>query len=304
MRKLNYHLVDVFTNEMFGGNQLAVFTDCENLPASYMQKIAKELNLAESTFVLPPKDSSHDHWVRIFTPATELPMAGHPTVGTAFVLVQQDASLGESQQLRFMEGVGVIPVHVQIDNGATSLITMQQPLPEFGSHFTDRQLMADILSLKIDAIDPNTPCEVVSTGLPFLFVPITSLDEIRRIRLRLDLWEQALKGFEAPQIFVFTQETERADSTVHSRMFAPALGIMEDPATGSASGPLGSYLVKHGLVSVEDATEIVSEQGFEMGRPSIIRISISQENNQISRVTVGGECVAVGAGYINLNVAS
>jgi trans-2,3-dihydro-3-hydroxyanthranilate isomerase len=307
MKKLHYHLVDVFTDRPFGGNQLAVFSDGRDLSPQVMQQLAKELNLSETTFVLPPQDPGNDFWVRIFTPAVEMPMAGHPTVGTAFVLGREKLieQAGPETTIRFEEGVGVIPVRVQWQNGQPALIRMSQPLPEFGPEFPDRQLIAKMLSLEPDELDPDFPLQVVSCGVPFLFVPLRNLAAIRRARLRLDLWEKQLKNFASPHLFLLTTETELENSTVHCRMFAPALGIAEDPATGAASGPLGCYLVKYDRRPQtadrrNKRLSFISEQGFEMGRPSLIHIEIEQENDQITGVTVGGRCVFMGEGYFEL----
>jgi len=178
---------------------------------------------------------------------------------------------------------------------------MSQPLPEFGPEFSDQAMMADMLSIDPTGIDPNYPLQVVSCGVPFLYVPLKNLATIRQIKLRYDLWEQRLKDFASPHLFVFTLETELENSTVHCRMFAPALGIAEDPATGAASGPLGCYLVKYGLVKQTRQVALVSEQGFEIGRPSLIHIEVEQENERITAVTVGGQCVYIGEGYLQLS---
>ncbi len=301
MRKLRYHLIDVFTDRPFGGNQLAVFTNGRGLPAGTMQQIAKELNFSETTFVLPPREAGNDFWVRIFTPAVEMPTAGHPTIGTAFVLALDHLVELESQEttIHFEEGVGVIPIRIQKENGLPTLIKMSQPLPEFGPEFTDRAMIAEMLSLDLADIDPAYPLQVVSCGVPFLFVPLKNLAAIRQIKLRLDIWERQLKDFASPHLFVFTQEAELKKSTVHSRMFAPALGIAEDPATGIAGGPLGCYLVKYGLVPQQKRVSFINEQGFEIGRPSLIQIEIEQEGDRITGVVVGGQCVYMGEGFIN-----
>ncbi|MBI1879235.1 MAG: PhzF family phenazine biosynthesis protein [Chloroflexi bacterium] len=315
MRKLHYNLVDVFTQQPFGGNQLAVFTDGREVSASLMQRLARELNFSETTFVLPPQEAGNDFWVRIFTPATELPIAGHPTVGTAFVLALEqliDAS-GPETTIHFEEGVGVIPIRVQWENGQPALIKMSQPLPDFGPEFTDRAVMAEMLSIDPGGIAPNYPLQVVSCGLPFLYVPLKNLAAMRQVKLRYDLWEQHLQDFASPHLFVFTPETELENSAVHCRMFAPALGIVEDPATGVASGPLGCYLVKYGLVRTDRRPQtadlnnkkqisFISEQGFEIGRPSLIHIEIEQAAEKITAVTVGGQCVHMGEGYFEVAV--
>lgn len=305
MRKLRYRLLDVFTNRAFGGNQLAVFTDVRGVPAQMMQSIAKELNLSETTFVLPPKDPANDYRVRIFAPAVELPMAGHPTIGTSFVLAT-DHMVERSERittLRLEEGVGTIPVNIEWEDGHPAFIEMSQPLPTFGSRFTDAGAIAEMLSLETEAItDTNLPLDVVSCGVPFLFVPLRDLQAVRRIRFRLDVWERVLRDFEASHVFVFTRETEVEGSTVHSRMFAPASGISEDPATGGASGPLGCYLVRHKVLPPARKVECVSEQGLEMGRPSFIKIRIDQnDEGEISAVRVGGRCHSMGEGYLEIN---
>lgn len=151
-------------------------------------------------------------------------------------------------------------------------------------------------------LDTTLPLEVVSCGVPFLFVPVKSLEAIRAIRFRLDVWERVLRDFAAPHVFVFTQEVVLPDSTVHSRMFAPAMGIAEDPATGAASGPLGCYLVRHGLVQPAEvgSSQMVSEQGFELGRPSLVQVKIELDGQHITDVSIGGQCYFMGKGWITL----
>ena len=304
MKQLHYCLVDVFTNRPFGGNQLAVFPDARGLTPEIMQALAKELNLSESAFVFPAQDAASDYRVRFFTPAVELPMAGHPTVGTAFVLADQGMTqlVEPETTITFEEGVGVVPVALSVQEGRVHLIQMRQPLPTFGPVFTDREAIAQMLSLDPALLDVALPLEVVSCGVPFLFVPIKNLEAIRAIRFRLDIWERVLRDFAAPHVFVFTQEVVLPDSTVHSRMFAPAMGIAEDPATGAASGPLGCYLVRHGLVQPArtGSSQMVSEQGFELGRPSLVQVKIELDGHHITDVSIGGQCTFMGKGWITL----
>jgi trans-2,3-dihydro-3-hydroxyanthranilate isomerase len=304
MKQLHYCLVDVFTNQPFGGNQLAVFPDARGLPPEIMQALAKELNLSESAFVLPAQDAAANYRVRFFTPVVELPMAGHPTIGTAFVLAHEGMiQLVEAETtITFEEGVGVVPITLFTQKGQLHFIQMRQPLPTFGPVFTDREAIANMLSLDLALLDPTLPLEVVSCGVPFLFVPIKSLEAIGAIRFRLDVWESVLRDFVAPHVFVFTQEVVLPDSTVHSRMFAPAMGIAEDPATGAASGPLGCYLVRHGLAQSAEAgsSQIISEQGFELGRPSLVLVKIEQDGQHITGVSIGGQCYFMGKGLITL----
>ena len=300
MRAYNYQLLDVFTNQAFGGNQLAVFTDAEDLSPTTMQQFAKELNLAEITFVLPPQDKRDDFHIRIFTPAIELPMAGHPTVGTAYMLAKMGLiPLDESPKVvRFEEQVGVIEVTIQHDVGDIQQIQMRQPLPEFKTIFEDKQAFAKLLSIDVTGIHDDLPIQVVTTGVPFVFIPIRDLAAMRQLKVRLDVWESLLKDTDSRHIFTFSMETETQEATVHSRMFAPAMGIPEDPATGAASGPLGAYLAKYNLVT--DTRNILSEQGMEMGRPSFIHIDIGYANDEFQHVIIGGECVHMGEGTLFL----
>ena len=302
MRKLRYHLVDVFTERAFGGNQLAVCTDGRDLSSELMQAIAKEFNLSETTFVLPPVDASNNYRVRIFTPSSELPMAGHPTVGTSFILARERMLEvgGDETAIKLEEGVGTIPVQLNFKDGQPDLIWMQQPLPKFGPRLEDVRGVAEMLSIAPDDIEESLPIEVVSCGVPFLYVPLKSLQAARSIRFRLDVWEKLLGNLGVSEVFVFTKETELDGSSVHSRMFAPALGIREDPATGAASGPLGCYLVRHKVLPTSQRSEFTSEQGIEMGRPSIIKIVIEQEAGEISRVRIGGHCVFMGEGHLEI----
>ncbi len=302
MAKLRYHLVDVFTNRMFGGNPLAVFTDGIGVTDSTMQLLAKEMNLSETTFVLPPDDPANDYKVRIFTPTKELPMAGHPTVGTSFVLAHEGMvdEAWEELQIGLEEKVGLIPVSLMFKDGAPDMIWMTQPRPTFGPVFDDTAVIAEMLSIEPGAINADLPIEVVSCGVPFLFVPVRDLETMRRIHFHANVCKEALEPLGLSEVFVFAPEVENAGSTVHSRMFAPDLGVPEDPATGGASGPLGSYLVHHGVVAASPSAYIISEQGIEMGRPSFIHIQIEQHNGEITSVRVGGQAVYVGGGEIEL----
>jgi trans-2,3-dihydro-3-hydroxyanthranilate isomerase len=304
VRKLQYRIVDVFTDCMFGGNPLAVFLDGRGVNDTEMQALAREMNLSETTFVLPPDDPSNDFRVRIFTPGRELPMAGHPTIGTAFVLAREKMlpAGGDTLLIRLEEKVGPIPVRLEMKNGVPDKIWMTQPRPTFGPVFPNSVAVAEMLGIDPADIRNDLPIEVVSCGMPFLFVPVRDLATMRRLNFNKDLSHRALESLEVSEVFAFAMEVENTGSTVHSRMFAPELGIPEDPATGGASGPLGSYLVRHGVVTAQPKASIVSEQGIEMGRPSFIHIEITQEANEITEVKVGGQTVFVGGGEIELGM--
>jgi trans-2,3-dihydro-3-hydroxyanthranilate isomerase len=229
-------------------------------------------------------------------------MAGHPTVGTSFILAREHMIKPDPVEtsIKLEEGVGTIPVSINFKDGQPDLIWMQQPLPAFGPRVEDTRLIAEMLSLSPEAIETSWPIEVVSCGVPFLYVPLKDLQAARSVRFRLDVGERALKGLGVTEVFIFTKETELEGSSVHSRMFAPLIGIQEDPATGAASGPLGCYLVQHKVFPTSQRAEFTSEQGIEMGRPSIIKIIIEQEESRVSRVLIGGQCVFMGEGYLEV----
>ena len=299
MSSARYLLVDVFTDEPFGGNQLAVFLDGGDVPDRWMQRIARELNLSETTYLLPPEDPAHVGRLRIFTPLEELPMAGHPTVGSAFALAA-DGRIAAPTTIVFEEGVGPVPVEVEGAADRPTGAVMVQPLPGFGPRFDDRPAIAAMLTLEAADLAPDLPLEVVSCGVPYLIVPLASLAAVQRAKLRLDLWEDLLGGFASRHVYLFSRETLGDDATVHARMFAPAAGVPEDPATGSAGGPLGCYLVRHGRVPAGDRVPVVCEQGYEIGRPSRMEIAISGDRDAIREVRVGGGCVLVGEGRMRI----
>jgi trans-2,3-dihydro-3-hydroxyanthranilate isomerase len=292
MTRHEYRLVDVFTDKAFAGNPLAVFTDPGvgapdglgvpgKLDAKSMQAIAKELHLSETTFVLPPTSGAADHRVRIFTPDVELPFAGHPTLGTAYVLAD-----GEDGTTRLEEGIGVIRVTIR-----DGFVQMEQPLPTFTGTTVMRKTAAEALGLAIEEVRSDVPIQMGSSGLPYLFVPLANLKAIRRARRPAAL---------DANVYVFAMSGERSGSHVHGRMFDQGLGIGEDPATGSAQGPLGAYIVAHELVPVAPTTRIRSEQGFEIGRPSILEIEVERAGAAVTAVRVGGRCVPMGGGWLDV----
>ncbi|MBT2569680.1 PhzF family phenazine biosynthesis protein [Planococcus sp. ISL-110] len=303
MQTLRYTLVDVFTTETFGGNPLAVFHDGSGVDSKTMQQIANELNLSETAFICPPKKPHNQISLRIFTPQVELPIAGHPTIGTAFVMAYLKMLPSQHGLNRWIieEGLGDITVTVQKEGEKISKVEMIQPLPVFGEILTRQALVADLLSLPKGELDTRFPIQTISSGLPFLFVPIRSLAAIKEINFRTDVWERHFSGIPDRQhIFAFTTETEHDTSTVHCRMFAPAMGIPEDPATGAACGPLGAFLVEHGVIdsSEEESYSIRSEQGIEMGRPSFIDITITKKKQKYQEVKIGGTAIVIGQGEL------
>lgn len=303
MKRYDYVLLDVFTHRAFGGNPLAVFSDARGLSGQQMQALANELNLSETTFVLPPEDPANDFKVRIFTAQIEMPMAGHPTIGTAFTLaargmVEPD---GPETTVRFEEKVGLVPVKIRWEKGKAVFCQMQQNLPEFGPVVSDKKQVADILSLPLDAIDDTLPLEVVSCGVPYLIVPLKRLADIEKIQVRPELVGQLKPAINDANLYVFTRHCVTDQARLHSRMFWWEKGVCtEDAATGSASGPLGCYAARHNLFGPAARLELTNEQGFEMNRPSCIKIEIERAGEEITAVKVGGEAHLMGGGYFEI----
>lgn len=299
MQFLHY---DVFTDRRFEGNQLAVFPDARGVPAELMQTIAREMNFSESTFILPPESSDTDVRMRIFTPGRELPMAGHPTIGSTFAL----AHLGVIAPGReaFVFGLGVGPTRVELSwaGDALSFAWMDQRPPDYRPPASPPSDVIAAVGLDPAAVDATgLPVEEISCGTPFIFVPVATraaVDAAEPDMARMKRLQSAF-GSHHRSVFIFSTEPMDAGVTAYSRMFAPGLGVAEDPATGGASGPLGSYLVKHGLVPRERARDMVSLQGVKMGRPSRIHMRITQDAaGAITRVQVGGTAVRVGQGTL------
>jgi trans-2,3-dihydro-3-hydroxyanthranilate isomerase len=279
----DYRIVDVFTNVAFGGNPLAVFPEATGIDPASFQKIARELNLSETTFVLPPSRPDCDVRVRIFTPATELPMAGHPTVGTAFVLDRGD-------RIVFEEGVGPIVV----ERIGAARWRMTQPRPVFGEPLRERAALAAALGIGQEDLAAELPAQPVSTGVPFLIVPLRDRAALARLALRAELWRALSAGVQGLYAF-----TSLGDGEAQSRMLG-VTGIAEDPATGSAAGPLGAYLVHHRVVAAGAPARILVRQGVEMGRPSEIHVEVEGGPEAPRCARVAGDCVALGHGVLTL----
>ncbi|HEU6450861.1 MAG TPA: PhzF family phenazine biosynthesis protein [Gemmatimonadaceae bacterium] len=298
---------DIFTSRVFGGNPLAVFPDAREIPEESLQQIASEFNLSETVFILPPADSSHTRRLRIFTPAAEIPFAGHPTVGAAFVLATlgEIALEGAETRVVFEEGVGPVPVLIRARDGKPTFTQLTTAVrPEIGPPAPGRSILADILSLEpADILGGMTAPQAVSCGLPFLIVPLKDRDAVRRAKVRLDHWESSLRMYWAPSIMVFARDAELEGSDIRARVFVPGLAVPEDPATGSAAAALGAYL---GARDTTGATQLhyVVEQGFEMGRPSILEIDVEKADGNVTTVRVGGEAVMVSEGEITVPVGA
>lgn len=300
-RSYRYLHYDVFTDHLFGGNQLAVFLDGRGLSTETMQAIAKEMNFSETTFVLPSEKTGTDVRMRIFTPGEELPMAGHPTIGSAFALAR--AGVIERGRERFVFGLGIGPVPVTLSwkGEDLSFAWMSQAKPAFGAPLSNPAAAAAALSVPPPAVaGTGLPAQVVSCGVPFLFVPLTSRAAVDNATVNRNALDDLLRSSNsgAHGVFLFSAERGGDRATVYSRMFAPGLGVSEDPATGSASGPLGCYLVQHKVVSPAKAGTMLSLQGVKMGRPSHVHIAIGLDKGEITKVRVGGESVLAGEGTL------
>jgi predicted PhzF superfamily epimerase YddE/YHI9 len=386
-----YLHLDVFTDRAFGGNQLAVFPQPAGLDTATMQAITREMNYSECTFVFPPEDARTAVRVRIFTPARELPMAGHPTVGTAFALAHEGVIPPGQEEVVFGLGIGPTTVRLRWEDSHRSrgpqrgcraggpaedrrshsggmpgqagresedrrshsggmpglqagresedrrshsggmpgqagresedrrshsgetpglqagretrrlaFAEMQQRPPTFGEPVAEIAAVAAALNLEArDVAAARSPVQTVSCGIPFLFVPLATRDAVDRAMVDQAALTRLCRALGiAEEVFIFSTEPGDDGATAYSRMFAPGLGVTEDPATGSASGPLGCYLVRHGLVPPGQAGQIVSVQGVKMQRPSRIHIAIGVQGDTIADVRVGGQAVLVGEGVL------
>ncbi len=299
---LQFYQADVFTNEPFGGNPLAVFPDAGALSDRDFQQIAREMNLSETVFVLPPTDAGAQAKIRIFTPSQEIPFAGHPVLGTFYVLgLLQRLPLKEPLTKIFYEcHIGVFPLELIILRGQIEQVVMSQPAPEFLEVVNDIETLYQLAKAlgipKSQITDLPFPVEVVSTGLPVLIVPIRTLTAVKSIEANHDAIREVCARVGTNGILVYTTMTLEEESTVHTRMFAAPIGIPEDPATGSASGALGAYLVKNGVVEVGPTTEVVIEQGYEIDRPSRILVQVFSDDDMIQEIKVGGQVVMVAEG--------
>jgi trans-2,3-dihydro-3-hydroxyanthranilate isomerase len=309
-RQYQFTQLDVFTETPFTGNPLAVFPDGQGLTDEQMQQIAREMNLSETVFVLPPTDPAALRKLRIFTPSQELPMAGHPVVGTWNFLAREgvvpvpEGGTGWTQVMQEI-GIGTLPVDIEFREGRPVSVVMTQGIFAHGAPVEDPHERADIergLGLAPEDFDQSLPIQAVSTGIYALAVPLKSLDALGRCRVNSQLLSDAYLRAGAVGCLPFARESfDGPPALVHSRFFAPADTISEDPATGSAAGSLAAYLVHHGGVPTEPVDGTYSftiEQGDFMKRPSRINVSVTGQPGQVERVRVGGPAVVVAAGQV------
>ncbi len=301
-RKIPFTLVDVFTSRPFGGNQLAVFTDAATLSASEMQELAHEMNFSESTFVMPPESAGAARRVRIFTPKREMPMAGHPTVGTTWVLASRGEIALESANVDATLQLGIGPVTVTIEStgGKPDFVWMAHREPEFGAKRRDRARIARALGIAAADIREDLPIQIVSTGFSFTFVPLKTIDALGKCASNVAAHTALLKpGEHSLPLYAFVAN-ESGEFSAQSRMFSPHDGVPEDPATGSAAAPLGAYAATYGLIKPQPSHSFLIQQGVEMGRPSEIRVEVVRKTSGAFAIRIGGRCAIVGEGAMFL----
>ncbi|WP_018131563.1 PhzF family phenazine biosynthesis protein [Effusibacillus pohliae] len=292
MHRLPFFIVDVFAEAKYAGNQLAVFRGAGGLSTAEMQKIAREMNYSETTFLLSDEQQNGGYDVRIFTPEEEVPFAGHPTLGTAFV-IQREIAGKAADTIVLNLRVGQIPVTFGGAGGENDLLWMKQNQPVFGET-VDPQRIAKVLSIEEEDIDHRFPVQEVSTGLPSLIVPLNSLDAVKRSRTNRDEYFALVDKLQAKAILVFCPETYSSQNQVNARVFGDYFGVPEDPATGSANGNLAGYLVKHRYFG-RTQIDLRVEQGYEIGRPSLLYLRAEEKAAGIE-VSVGGHVVMVAKG--------
>lgn len=300
---VSFEQVDVFTDRPFAGNPLCVVSDGAGLSTEQMQAIAREMNLSETTFVLPPTDPKAAYWMRIFTPAREIPFAGHPSVGTAYVMAAAGRFPLREPVTRIYQqvGIGTLPLDIEVAHGRPGRVIMTQGKPTFGAVLRDWGPIADALGVDASTLAQSAlPTQVVSTGLAHLMVPLPDLNTAGRLRPNVALLDSLLQTTGALGCFAFCLQATAPDTLAHARMFAPGAGVPEDPATGSAAGPLGAYLAVHGVLS-KTQTAFVLEQGIEMGRPSRLWVEVVRDATGMpTTIRVGGTTVPVIRGTIEV----
>jgi len=289
-------IVDVFAEEKSAGNQLAVVRDAKQLSTTEMQKIAMEMHFSETSFILFDKKRQGGYDVRIFTPETELPFAGHPTLGTAYVILQEVIKKQVNKIILNLK-VGQIPVTPKYNaEGQPDILWMKQKQPTFGQTFK-AETIAQVLNLTATDIETAFPIQEVSTGVPDIIVPLKTLSAVKRAKINQDKYAQLIQNTPAKSIFIFSPETYHGNNHLNARMFADYYGVPEDPATGSANGCLAAYLVKHNYFD-QASINIRVEQGYEIGRPSLLLLKAKQNREGKIDVNVGGKVIPVAKGQL------
>jgi trans-2,3-dihydro-3-hydroxyanthranilate isomerase len=295
---MHFSTLDVFTDRPFGGNPLAVFCDQPELPDAAMQAIAREFNLSETVFIVPPRDSRALRRLRIFTPVRELAFAGHPTIGASHALVELGIA-PPSGTFTLELNVGLVPIGVTPREGSLPFLQLTTArLPEQGPPAPSAAQLARAIGLEeADVMSGEYAAESFSCGMPYLFISVRDRAVLSRARVDTGAWRDALRGYWAQEVFVFCRDPELPGSHIRARMFAPEAGIVEDPATGSAAAALAGYLAKREAPRTTTLRWRV-EQGFEMGRPSLLYVEADKSGDALTAVRVGGTAVKISEGML------
>jgi len=295
MTELTFYIVDVFAEEKYAGNQLAVVRDAKQLSIVEMQKIAKEMHFSETSFILSDKKRKGGYDVRIFTPETELPFAGHPTLGTAYIILQEIIKKQANKIILNLK-VGQIPVTPTYIKGQPDILWMKQKQPTFGQTF-NTETIAQVLNLSVADVETAFPTQEVSTGIPAIIVPLKTLSAIKRARIKQDKYLKLIENIEAKGLLIFSPETYHRKNHLNVRFFADYYGVPEDPATGSANGCLAAYLIKHNYLG-QNQINIRVEQGYEIGRPSLLLLKARQNKQGRIQVNIGGKIMPTAKGEL------
>ncbi|MFH2037425.1 MAG: PhzF family phenazine biosynthesis protein [Candidatus Zixiibacteriota bacterium] len=288
-----FYTVDVFSDEKMAGNQLAVFRNCRDLSDEKMQRIAQEINYSETTFILSETPQNNGYDVRIFTPREEMRFAGHPTLGTAFI-IQQEIIKEKADKVALNLKAGQIPVSFTYDaNGHPDILWMRQNQPEFKSIVSPEKIVP-VLNLEYDDFDSRFPIQEVSTGTPFLLVPLKDLKAVKKAEINLKAYFKLIEELEAKAIYFFCPETYSAENQLNTRMFADYLGVPEDPATGSAAGCLAGYLTNYRYFDSNEI-DIRVEQGCEIDRKSLLFLKAQKIADRYN-INVGGKVFFIARG--------
>ncbi|MBN1256415.1 MAG: PhzF family phenazine biosynthesis protein [Planctomycetes bacterium] len=291
MAAIQFYILDVFAEEKYAGNQLAVIRNAAEMTDRQMQKIAKEMNYSETTFIISGQQQDGGYKVRIFTPEAEVPFAGHPTLGTAY-LIRNEIQTEPAAEIVLNLKAGRIPVTF---DSASEILWMKTLEPVFGECF-DREVIARILQIAPEAVDANFPIQSVSTGLPFILVPLKNLAAVKQARINKDKLFALVRETEAKMIMGFCPETYHQENQINCRVFCDYYGFAEDPAAGSANSCLAGYLSKYQYFGA-DKVYIRVEQGYEIGRPSLLYLRAEVQAGKID-VSVGGKVVMIAKGEL------
>lgn len=300
MRKLRFIQADVFAETPFGGNPVIVVPDAVGLSPEDMQDVARGMEPVETAFVTLPDSDNADFCVHFYTASARVPFSGHPALGTAYVLAkEQRFTLDEPvTQVIAETEIGLVAVDLYVDGENITQVVLTEQHPVFGQTFEALGELAAGLNIPIDALlEVPLPIQHVSTGLPALVVPLDSLAAVQDVLPHHAMLDQVCTTSQTECVIVYSLETIRRDATAHVRVFAPPLGVEEDPATGSANGALGAYLVRHRLIPVNPVTKICCEQGFEIGRPSLVHVTVDTTGDELD-IQVGGQVMRSVDGHI------